>query len=854
MDAQIVQQRPSSVDDIRVAGSRHSTARVTGEADFYRLDAGRLATEKHRAEFGQFLTPASIATFMAHLSEPCTDDVRLLDPGAGVGSLTAAWVDEILSRKRKPKHVHLVACEIDPSLLNYLRQTLTSCQQACERHGVGCDFQIISKDFVAAATEWLGAASLFSDRPSRFHTVILNPPYKKINSDSDTRRLLRSVGIETSNLYSAFLWLAVELTNPNGEIIAITPRSFCNGPYFRPFRMSLLSQTQLSRVHLFDSRKSAFHENDVLQENIIFRASKSRRHVDATIVSTSNGPNDPDVVVRSVPASELVQKNDADQNIHLVSNELQGQLARDIASFTSSLDELGIAVSTGRVVDFRAKDSLVMDAADIPSGEHTAPLIYPTHFDNGSLKWPKAGKKPNYLLVSEETTSLLVPAGTYVLAKRFSAKEERRRITAAICSPRTLPNANYAFENHLNYYHDAGKGLSPQLARGLAIYLNSTLVDSYFRQFSGHTQVNATDLRKLPYPPKAVLERLGKSINGELPDQDAIDQLIAKELSNVSEQKSDPVLARKRIDEALSILKILGVPRAQQNDRSALTLLALADVKPQTSWADAASPLMGITPIMEFARDHYGTTYAPNTRETFRRQTMHQFVEAAIALYNPDKPDRPVNSPNAVYQVVPLLLDLLRTFGTKEWDRLLADWSKTVQSLKARYAREREMTKIPLKLPSGEQIELSAGGQNVLVEQIIHEFCPRFTPGGTPVYVGDTEEKYAYFNKAALEALGVKIDSHGKMPDVVVHDAKRNWLVLIEAVTSHGPVDGKRRDELKRIFAKSTAPLVFVTAFMDRSAMVRFLGDISWETEVWVADAPSHMIHFNGERFLGPYE
>ena len=164
------------------------------------------------------------------------------------------------------------------------------------------------------------------------------------------------------------------------------------------------------------------------------------------------------------------------------------------------------------------------------------------------------------------------------------------------------------------------------------------------------------------------------------------------------------------------------------------------------------------------------------------------------------------------------------------------------------------MAKIPLKLPTGETIELSPGGQNVLVEKIIHEFCPRFTPGGNPIYVGDTEEKYAHFNKTRLTELGVTVDSHGKMPDVVVHHVDKNWLILIEAVTSHGPVNGKRRDELKRLFGKSSAPLVFLTAFLDRSAMVRFLGEISWETEVWVADAPSHMIHFNGERFLGPYE
>lgn len=163
------------------------------------------------------------------------------------------------------------------------------------------------------------------------------------------------------------------------------------------------------------------------------------------------------------------------------------------------------------------------------------------------------------------------------------------------------------------------------------------------------------------------------------------------------------------------------------------------------------------------------------------------------------------------------------------------------------------MAKIPLELPNGRRIALSPGGQNVLVAEIIHEFCPRFVPGGLPVYVGDTESKHAFFDAQLLNQLEVELDPHGKMPDIVVYHADKNWLVLIEAVTSHGPVDSKRRDELKALFSGSTAPLVFVTAFLDRKAMMKYLNEISWETEVWVADAPSHMIHFNGERFLGPY-
>jgi type II restriction enzyme len=298
----------------------------------------------------------------------------------------------------------------------------------------------------------------------------------------------------------------------------------------------------------------------------------------------------------------------------------------------------------------------------------------------------------------------------------------------------------------------------------------------------------------------------------------------------------------------------IGSGREKPGTRRRHAALAPRDLPPTAAWRKALAPLRGITPIMDWFAEHYGKRYAPNTRETVRRQTVHQFLEAGIAIANPDEPDRPINSGKTVYQVEKGALELLRTYGTKTWKNNLQTWLASVETLKNRYARERNMARIPLTLTTGEQIDLSPGGQNVLIKEIIEEFCPRFTPGGKPIYIGDTDTKWAYFDEAAMKPLGIELDAHGKMPDVVVHHVKKNWLVLIEAVTSHGPVDGKRHDELRRLFADCKAGLVFVTAFLDRSAMVKYLGDISWETEVWVADAPSHMIHFNGERFLGPYD
>jgi hypothetical protein len=307
------------------------------------------------------------------------------------------------------------------------------------------------------------------------------------------------------------------------------------------------------------------------------------------------------------------------------------------------------------------------------------------------------------------------------------------------------------------------------------------------------------------------------------------------------------------IEAAHQIIISLGLPRAQQNERSALCLLALLNLTPAKAWGDAENPLVGITPIIDWIREHYDKEYAPNTRETIRRQTMHQFCDAGIALYNPDRPDRPVNSPKAVYQIEPAALALLRTFNTPAWHDALTAYLAERETLVARYAKEREQNRIPVEISPGKKITLSPGEHSELIRAIIENFAPRFAPGSVLVYVGDTGDKWGYFDADLLAKLGVSVDLHGKMPDVVLYHTEKNWLLLVESVTSHGPVDGKRHDELSNLFAESKPRLVYVSAFPNRAIMGQYLGEIAWETEVWVADAPSHLIHFDGEHFLGPY-
>lgn len=814
--------------------------------DFLRLEANQKLTAD-RAEKGQFFTPQKIAQFMARMFAERPSILKILDAGAGIGSLSAALVVEACQWNPKPSAITITAYEIDPTLTEYLHVTLGHCQEVCHQEEIRFEYEVIQDDFIRAAVEVLNGSTLFS-LPKSFNAAILNPPYKKINSASITRRLLRKVGVETTNLYAAFLWLTIRLLEPNGELVAITPRSFCNGPYFLPFREVLLKTMSINRIHVFDYRDRAFEDDDVLQENVILHAIKANQQERVTI-SSSADPNDPFITIREVEYAQLVYPDDPDLFIHIVPDGLGQRIGQKARSLSTSLDELGITVSTGKVVDFRAADFL----KEKPDAE-TVPLIYPSNFSQGYIAWPNGqNRKPSAIRLAQETTSLLVPSGWYVLVKRFSAKEEKKRVVAAIYDPARVDAGLIGIENHLNYYHQNGKGLSPLLAKGLAAFLNSTIVDEYFRQFSGHTQVNATDLRNLKYPSLPQLMAIGEKIGDEFPEQDEIDQIILGTLG--MDTANTDVKVKKKIEEALDILRALQVPRAQLNQRSALTLLALLDMKPETDWSNASAPLRGIiTEMMDYFRDHFGISYAPNTRETVRRFTVHQFVQMGLVIANPDNIARAVNSPKTKYQVDASLLKVIRTYGTKEWDRNLRAYLKNAQELRRLREKEREMALIPVKLPDGKEVRITAGGQNDLIKRIIEEFCPRFTPGGLVIYVGDAGDKFRVYERDYLERLGIIVDEHSKMPDVVVYLEAQNWLVLIEAVTSHGPIDIKRHNELKELFKDSKAPLVFVTAFPTRKVMMKYLQEIAWETEVWVAEAPSHLIHFNGERFLGPYD
>lgn len=306
-------------------------------------------------------------------------------------------------------------------------------------------------------------------------------------------------------------------------------------------------------------------------------------------------------------------------------------------------------------------------------------------------------------------------------------------------------------------------------------------------------------------------------------------------------------------EEAKEILKALGLPPAQQNEKSALTLLALCGLGRNVEWKMAHRQSVTVTKgIMAFVQREYGRQYAPNTRETFRRQVLHQFVQAGIADYNPEAPDLPTNSPRAHYAITGAALDVVKTYGTRRWKTAVNKFLVQRGSLLTAYQKPRNAKLVPVRLPNGTTFHLSPGKHNQVQAAVIEAFAPRFAPGAHLLYLGDTARKNLYVDSEQLTRLGVSLNKHDKLPDVVLYDELRSWLFLVEAVTSHGPMTPKRVVELTKLFASSQVGCVYVSAFPDLTEFRKHLKHIAWETEVWIVEMPDHLIHFNGDRFLGP--
>jgi adenine-specific DNA-methyltransferase len=426
--------------------------------------------------------------------------------------------------QRPALELRITAFEVDASLVAHLTETLEDCVATAAACGCSVGFDVRNASFVDYATGWL------FETPEHFDAVIANPPYRKVSTSSPERVAAETRGLRASNLYTIFTGLAADLLDEGGQMSAIIPRSWANGPYHEPFRRFLLGRIGLDFLHVYEHRGTVFADAEVLQENVVFHGVRGPQP-GSVVLSSSSGGDEPRVE-RTVAASDVLHPMDPHMFVRMPADERATRIAERMTLLPATIADLDIAVSTGRVVEFRARTSL---RQNLEAG--SVPLIYPGHLSEGRVVWPaRASKKPNALHRSQCTDALVLPNETYVLVKRFTAKEERRRVVAGVSRAVDLPGSEVGFENHLNVYHRRSRGIPLPLALGLSGYLNSTLVDDYVRSFSGHTQINAADLRQLRYPAIEDLLRLGADLaTPSWPSQRELDLLVARHVAAVSQ-------------------------------------------------------------------------------------------------------------------------------------------------------------------------------------------------------------------------------------------------------------------------------------------------------------------------------
>lgn len=500
-----------------IASAVTSTANPLREQmEQQRINHANETPSDKKQELGQYFTPGRIADFMASLfPRQSAGDVRILDPGAGLGILSCALVERITDEQWDIGTLCVDAYEIDSSLVGQLQSNLDNALSKVRGQAL-----VINTDFLEAVAE-----AFTHGESTRYTHVIMNPPYKKIRQTSKERKSAQAFGLETVNLYTAFMGASIVSVVDGGYIVAIVPRSFCNGTYYKPFRHFLLERCSIERIHLFDSRNTAFKDEAVLQENIIIVLRKGGMQNDVVVSSSKDGSL-MNIQSQTLPFSEIVDANDKEQFISIPQfSEFESDKNLDI--FNSSLSSIGVQVSTGAVVDFRAQDYL---RNEYDNG--TVPLLYPIHFNKWRVRWPLESKRPNAIVRSPDIEKQFLPTGYYVAVKRFSAKEEKRRLVASLVAPEDFQTSLIAFENHLNVFMQDKHGLDKYIAYGLVVWVNTTWLDEKFRRFSGHTQVNATDLRNLLYPSATQLSDMGKKLESSPEWSQVIFDRIATEVAN----------------------------------------------------------------------------------------------------------------------------------------------------------------------------------------------------------------------------------------------------------------------------------------------------------------------------------
>ena len=466
---------------------------------------------EHRKRRGQVFTPPAVARFMASLFSSVPSKCHLLDPGAGVGALTAAFCERV-RKLRSPRTLIAHLFENDPALLPLLRRNLDNCKRVLLEAGHSLQYLIDDRDFIVAASRGLSEKQLFdaTSPAEEYDAVIMNPPYFKVRKDSEHARLLRSIVHGQPNIYAFFMALGAKLLKDHGELVAITPRSFCNGLYFRGFRRWYFDRVALGHVHLFESRTETFKHSNVLQESIITKVHRSAvRPATITVTRSVGGDFTGQVERIEVPAGEIIDNSSGDHLVRIPDGEADREIMCRVESFPLRFVDTGLRISTGPVVLFRATEYLLGSAAHAAS----VPLLHPHNVKPFATIWPLAKNgKPAAMKCCEGSRRLLLPTRNYVLLKRFSSKEERRRLTAGCFLAAGTSSPYVAIENHVNYIYHAQRELTEDEVYGIAALFNSPLIDRYFRTISGTTQVNATEIRAMSFPPLKLLSRIGKRV------------------------------------------------------------------------------------------------------------------------------------------------------------------------------------------------------------------------------------------------------------------------------------------------------------------------------------------------------
>ena len=462
-------------------------------------------TESDRKARGQFFTPSPVACFMASLFGRLPTNGRLLDAGAGVGSLTAAVCNRLVIEERQSS-LDVVAYEIDPTAVALLEETFSRCGLAARDAGNSFSSEIRVRDFVTDVVTKCGP--LFHQPEELFDLAIMNPPYFKLKADSDHAQLAKRIGPTQPNIYTLFMAAAIECLHPGGELVAITPRSFCNGLYFREFRRWLLERADLLQVHTFGSRTETFREAKVLQENIIThfrRRIPSRSRNKSIVVSRSFGRDFASVDKDNMLRCRVIDDSCGDSLICIPECRHDEEVIQLAEQWPGRFSDTGLRISTGPVVMFRTREF----HAESPN-DQGVPLLTAHHVRDGVVTWPREKKKwPSAFIRNERSQKYLVPTQAYVVLKRFSAKEERRRLSAGVLLPDYFASESLAIENHVNYIVHEKRKLTAEEATGLAALLNSVLMDRYFRSFSGNTQVNATEVRTMKFPALSTIRDIG---------------------------------------------------------------------------------------------------------------------------------------------------------------------------------------------------------------------------------------------------------------------------------------------------------------------------------------------------------